>query len=221
MWSKYLEIVKTSDGSKTVFNKEFNATYHSIKGAVTESKHVFIEAGLNYTVKVFGNEINILEVGFGTGLNAALTFEESEKQDLKIVYYGVEKFPLEKDAADKLEYNSFHQKIVDLEWNKKIEVSKNLTFTKFELDIHELETEMKFHCIYFDAFAPEVQPELWTEKLFFRLKDLLLERGCIVTYCAKGDFKRMLKKIGMKVETLPGAPGKREMTRAVKITNYK
>ena len=219
-----MPLLTTSDGSTTIYSDQYGVTYHSIHGAVTESAHVFINAGLRYKA-VVQQDIAILETGFGTGLNAFLTKIEAERRNLNVRYTGLEIQPIQTWEAAELDYAeallvpeqkglflSLHQ----CAWEEFHELSDNFTFQKCQTPIQEFLAEEKFDIIYFDAFAPQAQPELWTEAVFAHMYASLKPDGVLVTYCAQGAFKRTLKKVGFTVERLEGPPGKREMTRATK-----
>ena len=212
-------IIITSDGSSTVFDPVHNENFHSLHGAVTESMHVFIQNGLHSMKK---KRISILEVGFGSGLNCVLSFtHKSEEQ--AIHYTGIEKYPLSKNIYSKLNYSTFSieekelfQKINEAEWNCEYEVSPGTYLHKISMDILEFESKRKFDLIYFDAFSPEVQPELWTNSIFKKMYDLLHNDGVLVTYSSKGIVKKALREAGFTVFRLPGPPMKRHVTKAVK-----
>ncbi len=217
--------VITLDNSPTLFVPRLNEHYHSVNGAVAESLHVFIKNGFEYvrSRKKTGNcqaPMTILEVGMGTGLNVCLTMKHAG--DAEISYTALEPFPLDESVWKKLNYDAWvdrkvFEEVHECEWN----VSRRMTyaFKKLKTTIQNFQpadhqiTE-KFDLIYFDAFAPSVQPELWTEDIFSKLFRMANEGGALVTYCAKGSVKRALKSSGFIVESLPGAPGKREMVRA-------
>lgn len=212
------EIITTADGSSTIYIPEWNEHYHSHHGAVQEAKHVFLKHGL--AVKQALNEINILEVGFGTGLNAFLSALETKS---KINYTGLEAFPLEREETKQLNYaktddeKALFAAIQSAEWDKKTAVSNSFQLGKLKISLQDYQPKDKaFDIIYFDAFGPRVQPEMWTTTLFQKLYNSLKKEGIFVTYCAKGQVKRDLKAVGFEVETLPGPPGKREMTRGWK-----
>lgn len=224
------KIITTSDGSHSIFVPELNEHYHSIHGAIQESNHVFIEAGLKQISKD-RSEINILEIGMGTGLNVLLTFFETANSSLKITYTAIEAFPIKEDLVKELNYadllspsesisnselQQIFNKIHSSEWNKEIFISKNFMLHKVNDELKNVELKNKFDLIYFDAFGPPVQPEMWTEEIFQKIADTTAPKGILVTYCAKGEVKRTLKKVGFTVESIPGPPGKREMIRAVK-----
>ena len=219
-----MELKTTADGSHTLFVPELNETYHSIHGAIQESQHVFIKNGLYY----FRDKetIDILEIGFGTGLNALLTLLAIENSSQKVDYVSLEKFPLPNELIQQLNYptqlkinttqTALFNHLHTCKWNTNTPISKNFNLLKIEEDLANLKTTTTFDLIYFDAFAPEKQAELWTAEIFFKIYDFLKPKGILVTYCAKGVVKRTIKSVGFQIETLPGPPGKREMIRAVK-----
>ncbi|MDP2385413.1 MAG: tRNA (5-methylaminomethyl-2-thiouridine)(34)-methyltransferase MnmD [Bacteroidota bacterium] len=222
-----LQLLRTKDNSFTLYNPVLDETYHSRNGALQESLYVFIKQGLHhYIEKTNAKEINILEVGFGTGLNALLTYLEFEKLNIKTNYYSLEPYPIPKEIADQLEYptilslnkeeqTTFYQMHEGFFFKETNGVSFQFKLLKDSFAETDLETH--FDLIYFDAFAPDKQPDLWTKAVFEKCNELLKPSGIWVTYCAKGEVKRNLKNVGFKVETLPGPPGKREMIRAVKV----
>lgn len=212
-----LQLLKTKDDSYTLYNPDLNETYHSKHGAMQESMHVFIKNGLHYYSNNFPKkEINILELGFGTGLNALLTLIEAEKLGNKIYYTSTEAFPLDLGIIEQLNYSSTHKaELLNMHQNKKF-CKNNFEFDLICEAFMKINFTKKFDIIYFDAFAPEKQPELWTQEVFLRCKELLNPSGILVTYCAKGEVKRTIKSCDLKLETLQGPPGKREMIRASK-----
>jgi tRNA U34 5-methylaminomethyl-2-thiouridine-forming methyltransferase MnmC len=219
-----ISLLKTQDGSHTVFSGEFNESYHSKYGAVQESRHVFIEAGLFFK-SIQQREIKILEMGFGTGLNALLTFLEAARLGLAIRYEAVEAYPLPVEFHGQLNYpellgneqlTEVFQQIHQAEWEKEIPISDPFCLLKHRERFEEFEPSTGFDLVYFDAFAPTVQPELWSLEMMRKMFAALKPGGLMVSYCAKGAFKRALKDAGFKVEALQGPPGKREMTRAIK-----
>jgi tRNA U34 5-methylaminomethyl-2-thiouridine-forming methyltransferase MnmC len=214
----------TKDGSHTFYIEALDEYYHSIHGAIQESETVFINAGLNAIDK---NEISIFEMGFGTGLNALMTFLEAEKKGLKINYYTIEAYPISIDEARLLNYHkelnaesnlSDFLKMHECLWDENIQISKSFTLHKIKGEIENLNTTdfPKIDLIYFDAFAPSAQPHLWEKNILQLMCNLLNTNGILTTYCAKGVFKRTLKEIGFTIESLPGPIGKREITRAIK-----
>jgi tRNA U34 5-methylaminomethyl-2-thiouridine-forming methyltransferase MnmC len=214
----------TDDGSMTLFSTTFQEIYHSRRGAIQESKHVFIEAGLKF-VATQHKEIKILEVGFGTGLNAFLTALYAQENQLKVNYTGLEPIPITTEIWQKLNYssclelnekeNEIFEKLHTSQWNRIEEINAHFFIKKIESKLEDYSTENKFDLIYFDAFAPSKQSELWELSIFEKLSQMLNSQGVLVTYCAKGDLKRNLKSVGFKVESLQGPVGKREMTRAI------
>jgi tRNA U34 5-methylaminomethyl-2-thiouridine-forming methyltransferase MnmC len=210
------EVRITDDGSSTIFIPALNENYHSTHGAIQESMHVFIEAGLNQNNS---QSINIFEVGFGTGLNCVLTHVYSRGR--KILYNAIEKFPVDNDLLNQLNYGeiadkTFFQILHQSPWDIEMEAAPGFIMRKITGDISEFNPDIKYNLIYFDAFAPEVQPELWTPVIFEKMYNMLDPGGILTTYCAKGEVRRTMQKCGFKVERLPGPPGKREMLRASK-----
>ena len=220
------EIVKTRDGSDTLFVPEFDESYHSSHGAIQESLHVFIRSGLKFKTEL--NEINVLEVGFGTGLNALLSFIDSEETNRKIKYTTLEAYPLKWDLLSKLNHNDLifngkyydkYKKMHNYDWESFYELSPFFTIKKQNVKVQDVLFDNEFDVIYFDAFAPRVQPELWTKKIFNSMYKGLKPGGILVTYCAKGSVKRALKYVGFELQSIPGPPGKREMSRAIKSSS--
>ncbi|MCU0356688.1 MAG: tRNA (5-methylaminomethyl-2-thiouridine)(34)-methyltransferase MnmD [Cyclobacteriaceae bacterium] len=217
-----IEIISTQDGSHTLRLAALNETYHSIHGAVQESKHVFIRHGFEAKVLQGNHDLHILEVGFGTGLNALLTVHASRQHHVKVYYHSLEAYPLDEAIWSQLNYpgeterNVFHQ-LHRVEWNHWNSITENFEFFK---DTNKLEDALlqatTYDLVYFDAFAPEKQPEMWTIAVFQKIYDAMKPGATLVTYCAKGQVKRDLKSIGFTVEALPGPPGKREMIRAIR-----
>lgn len=220
------KIVKTADGSSTIFLPEWNEHYHSIHGAVQEAKHVFIKMGLEYLVlgKDF-KEIFILEIGFGTGLNAFITLLEAKKRFLQIEYTGIEAYPISSEELQQLNYsnifseedsaNYFHLLHQDI-WENWEEITSFFRLLKKQLFFKQIDAVDAYNLIYFDAFGPQVQPALWTEEIFKKMFNALKKDGVLVTYSAKGSVRRAMEKVGFQMERLPGPPGKREMLRAIK-----
>lgn len=216
------ELRQTNDGSSTLFVPELDEHYHSIHGALQESLHVFIEAGLKSRE---ARSISILEIGFGTGLNAWLTAIEALKSDLHLEYKAIEKYPLTSKEVARLNYAreevyiahlALFNKIHAAEWESLQTINSNFSLHKIQGDLHDFNANKAFDLVYFDAFAPSAQPDLWTEAIFEKMFTALKAGGSLVTYCAKGQVKRNMKAVGFTIEALPGPPGKREMTRAVK-----
>lgn len=218
------ELIVSSDGSHTLQSAQFGVTYHSIHGAIQETEHVFIQAGLLHAAAQ-SKQLNILEIGFGTGLNAFATLLKADELNLDITYTTLEPFPIKPALAKQLNYTSAYKKpqrqenffaLHQADWNTPTLISDRFTFTKINNTLQEAALPTDIDVVYFDAFAPTAQPELWEEAPLQRLFDILRPGGVLVTYCAKGVFKRTLKSIGYTVEGIPGPPRKREMTRATK-----
>lgn len=209
-------IEQTADGSATLFVPELNEHYHSVKGARTESQHIFIDMGLSASEVT---EPHILEIGFGTGLNALLTLETAEATQRKVHYTGIELYPLSWEMIEPLGYsdNPLFKTLHIIPWEEDAIITPYFTLRKVQADFTTFTTDCSFDIIYFDAFAPEKQPEMWSQELFDRLHVRLNEKGILTTYCAKGVVRRMLQTAGFTVERLPGPPGgKREILRARK-----
>lgn len=207
-------LTTSSDGSLTIWVPELDEHYHSIHGAITESQHVFIDAGLMALDK---EEISILEVGLGTALNARLTLEQKGSRSIR--YFALEKFPLNDEEINEIEAlgHDTEARLLKVDEGKPTMIETGFTFELSTEDLRNFKTdESSFNLIYFDAFAPSAQPELWSEEVFQAMYDALLPGGALVTYCAKGVVKRTMKSVGFEVEALPGPPRKREMTRAWK-----
>ncbi|MEM9078299.1 MAG: tRNA (5-methylaminomethyl-2-thiouridine)(34)-methyltransferase MnmD [Bacteroidota bacterium] len=216
-------IIETGDGSKTIQLQEWQEQYHSKHGAVQEAYHVFIKHGLE---QFSLNQLNVLEIGFGTGLNALITLIEGNKRNTSINYVGVEQFPVSLEEVQQLEYIStlsaqaFENEFTLMHqcpWEKEVVISKKFRLTKQKKDFQEIQDGNLFNLIYFDAFGPRVQPQLWTEAIFQIMHNALKMSGILVTYSAKGSVRRAMQKVGFSVERLEGPPGKREMLRACKI----
>jgi len=217
------ELIKTEDGSDTLYLRELDEHYHSIHGALQESMHVFISAGMRMCNKP---AITFFEVGFGTGLNAWLTALEAEKSNQRIRYITIEKYPLLPGIWEALNYPGFNQesdpelfrKIHQTAWNKEIKISESFSILKLSQDLTKVDYAglPMFDLIYFDAFSPEKQPELWAIPIFQQLSDHCNSGALFVTYCAKGAVRRSLTGVGFQIERIPGPPGKREMLRGTK-----
>ena len=219
-------LIVTNDGSQSISVPELHVAYHSIHGAITESLHVFIEAGWKLIVTKFPSQsIHILEMGLGTGLNAFLTLVEAERVSVPVSYEALELFPLLPSEFAGLEYASriasdkenLFQKIHSSPWEEEVSIANYFTLTKRNCSLLDYSSSKKFHLVYFDAFAPAAQPELWTTEVFEKLFSMTLPGGALVTYCAKGDVRRAMKQAGFEVEKLKGPPGKREMLRASRL----
>lgn len=216
-------VITTADGSKTLHIEDWNEQYHSKHGAIQEAYHVFIRSGLDVVDK---QTVSILEIGFGTGLNALITLIEAQKNKLHINYTGVEAYSvplnqaLEMDYAKALkqeEYQIVFEKMHQVEWDKKVELASFFYLTKREQKFQEIVDKDQFDLIYFDAFGFRVQPELWSKDVFTRMYNAMKLGAVLVTYAAKGEVRRTMQAVGFEVERLEGPPGKREMLRATKV----
>lgn len=220
------QLITTEDGSHSLFVPHLDEHYHSTHGAIQESRHVYIHSGFEACQL---QQINVLEIGFGTGLNAFLTLLESRNANKRVHYTSLELYPLDTDSVKQLNYA---QQLTDDEktslfmplhlapWNKGVQITPSFILHKIETDFSQpnnLNTNILFDVIYFDAFAPEKQPEMWSQPIFDKLFSLCNPNAIITTYCAKGVVRRMLQTAGFTVERLPGPPGKREILRGRKI----
>jgi len=217
------EVVMTKDGSHTISIPGKGVTYHSVHGAVQESIHVFIEAGLGAVLTAVNRkDIAVFEMGFGTGLNAFLTALAAEEQQVLISYTAVEAFPLSGEEALKLNYADslghpeLFEQLHQSPWNKAVAIHEHFTLRKVQSELAAFSPSQRFDLIYYDAFAPSAQPELWTNEVFEKLYGMMRQNAVLVTYCSKGDVRRALLAAGFSVEKIPGPPGKREMLRARK-----
>jgi len=219
-----IHLENTSDGTHTIYVPEFDEHYHSVNGAVQESRFVFIDAGFRQFSK---EKISVLEIGFGTGLNAYLTLLETLNCVKKITYTTLEYYPLDTEVIAKLNYpehvssenKHLYDKLHESVWEREIEIIPSFILKKKHTDIIKLNflgTTEQFDLIYYDAFAPDKQPDMWQQSIFDYLYKHTNKDGILVTYCAKGIVRRMLQQAGYIVERLPGPPGKREMLRATK-----
>jgi tRNA U34 5-methylaminomethyl-2-thiouridine-forming methyltransferase MnmC len=214
-----IELKLSEDGSHTLYVPELDEHYHSVFGARTESMHVFIKSGLDHSDK---QDIKILEIGFGTGLNALLTALNKGRR--KIEYHSIEKYPLNSETEDALtlsprqtvEETSVFKAIHEAPWNELTEIIPDFKLLKFEDDLLTVNFNTKYDLVYFDAFGPDVQPELWTKDIFQKIFDTTNTNGILTTYSAKGAVRRAMQSAGFKVERLPGPPKKREMLRCTK-----
>ncbi|NND52413.1 MAG: tRNA (5-methylaminomethyl-2-thiouridine)(34)-methyltransferase MnmD [Flavobacteriaceae bacterium] len=219
------KIITTADGSKTIHLEEWNEQYHSKHGAIQEARHVFIKNGLQYLQTETACEtVRILEIGFGTGLNAFLSSCEADRLQIAINYQGIEAYPVSEEEIDQLNYAQLiskdqddrFQKLHGSVWEEEVEISPLFKLIKRQQLFSEITDKNAFNLIFFDAFGPRVQPELWTEDIFKKMYDALKDNGILVTYSAKGDVKRALLGCGFELERLKGPPGKRHMLRATK-----
>lgn len=214
-------VILTTDGSHTLYVPEIDECYHSTHGAIQESQYIFIETALKHFTK---SEIRILEIGFGTGLNALLTFAEAEKAGKKIFYHSLEKYPVSIEKALQLNYSTLcgmndhnaFEALHKAKWNCAVSITENFTLEKTGCDFTEYDLPYSYDVIYFDAFSPEKQPEMWSEDQFAKVFAAAANAAVLSTYCAKGWVRRAMQAAGFKVERLPGPPGKREILRALK-----
>lgn len=222
-----LQIITTADGSSSLFHSQLNETYHSRHGAIQETEHVFIQMGLRYFLSLYPDvaKIHILEMGFGTGLNALATVLATEDLPVSVFYQSLEAYPVEEDIITQLNYAQYYsnpkasgyfEKLHSLPWEKSSEIRPGFEIRKRKQFFETLTDQNSFHLIYFDAFGANTQPELWTENIFKKMYEALLPGSILVTYAAKGDVRRTMLKTGFEVEKRPGPPGKREMLRATK-----
>ena len=236
------KIITTADGSNTIQIEEWNEQYHSIHGAIQEANHVYIKHGLLFCIdqkkpsiensRTLENttptspDLSILEIGFGTGLNAFLTLLQAEKHQLKVRYVGVEAFPISSNEIEALNYteqlqvsgeNMLFKEMHEISWENDRRLTPYFTLQKQQKLFKDITDQSQFDLIYFDAFGARVQPELWTESIFEIMFDALKVNGVLVTYAAKGSVRRAMQSVGFDVEKLPGPPGKREMLRARKV----
>ncbi|MEY8719785.1 tRNA (5-methylaminomethyl-2-thiouridine)(34)-methyltransferase MnmD [Bacteroides stercorirosoris] len=211
-------IEHTEDGSATLFVPELNEHYHSVKGARTESQHIFIDMGLKASA---APQPHVLEIGFGTGLNALLTLEAAGQEKRPVHYTGIELYPLAWEEVNALGYsdNPSFERLHTAPWEEDVEISPYFTLRKIKGDANTvINSSFSPSVVYFDAFAPEKQPEMWNEQLFRSLYVTMNTGGVLTTYCAKGVIRRLLQAVGFRVERLPGPPGgKREILRATKV----
>jgi tRNA U34 5-methylaminomethyl-2-thiouridine-forming methyltransferase MnmC len=222
MLPNHNQVLLSNDGSHTVFSSKFDVSYHSKHGAITESNVVFIDSGLKYLINTGSKTIKIFEMGLGTALNVHLTFQEAITSIINIEYSAIEAFPLKIEEIDALNYcqilgdepvfKNWHQ----LSWQQSHKITDNFQFTKIQGELQEFSLDNTYHLIYYDAFGPRTQPELWDLNMMQKMYSCLEIGGILVTYCAQGQFKRNLKSAGFTIEELPGPPGKREMIRATK-----
>ena len=213
------ELIITADGSHSLFVPELNEHYHSTNGAMQESMHIYIDAGFKYCNK---KDINILEIGFGTGLNALLTYIESKNINTNVYYHSIELYPVDIDMAINLNYSSLLNISNDIfntlhkcEWNIDVAISNNFKIHKENADILNVQYNNMYDLVYFDAFAPSKQSEVWNKEIFQRIYNAMNNKGILVTYSTSGNFKRDLKEIGFNIELLPGPTGKRHILRAI------
>jgi len=220
-----MKIVKTADGSSTLYNAEVGEHYHSKHGALQESKHVFLKTGLEFFLNSHSqNSVSILEVGFGTGLNYLLTADYCLQQDISLNYFGIEKNPLHKELIIQTGNTNYVSALIAKDFISKYEeaMKSQVSIGKGKLlidvvDVKLYQSNTKVDIIYFDAFAAVHQPEMWNEETLAHVCSFIKPNGIFVTYAITGNLKRTMKSLGFQIEKVPGALGKREMLRAIKL----
>ncbi|ADB40468.1 tRNA (5-methylaminomethyl-2-thiouridine)(34)-methyltransferase MnmD [Spirosoma linguale] len=218
-----IRLMVTADGSHTAVNQVFDKPYHSIHGAYQESQRVYIELGLLPAFDIFPDtDLHIFEMGFGTGLNALLTAREAQIRQRRVFYSAVDAYPMAIDDARQLNYDAFFgtdylPKLHESPWNEPVAVDTCLALTKYEGNLQDFHTTNRFHVIYFDAFAPTAQPELWEQDIFEKMARLLLPGGMLTTYCSRSYVQRNMRSAGLIVEKHSGPLHKRDVIRAVKM----
>lgn len=221
-----MDFVTTGDGSKTIFNAKIGENYHSKHGALQESKHVFLKTGLQfYLERENATEAAVLEIGFGTGLNFILTADFCISENIKLDYCGIEAFPLEREVIENIGYNAYVSEglwanyIQNYEQGlkQKVHLNDGISLAIAHTKVLEFSSSKLFDVIYFDAFAAIHQPEMWSDETLTHVSKFLKPGGVFVTYAITGNLKRSMKALGFTIEKAPGAPGKREMLRAVKL----
>lgn len=220
------EIIRTADGSATIYLPDWNEHYHSRHGALQEAQHVFIQMGFHhYLDKKPSASLDVLEIGLGTGLNALISYFQAKQSGVSLNYTGVEAYPVAPEELEALEYASLFEEgsaqeifraIHESPWGERTQISPFFRLQKERMFFKDIRAENQFDLVFFDAFGPRVQPELWTQEIFMSMFRSLKERGVLVTYSAKGSVRRAMQEAGFLVERLPGPPGKREMLRATR-----
>ncbi|MBS1625570.1 MAG: tRNA (5-methylaminomethyl-2-thiouridine)(34)-methyltransferase MnmD [Bacteroidetes bacterium] len=213
-----MKLLLTEDGSHTIYSEQFDEIYHSRRGALTESQHVFIQNGL---AAVPIHTMDIFEVGFGTGLNALLTWIYAEQHDLKVMYTAVELYPISEGVLSEINFASlfpghedkFH-KLHNARWDSPDALDARFSLHKIKGSLVDSILPAGQDLVYFDAFSPDKQPELWSAEIFHKVYEAMNPGGILVTYCSKGYVRRNMQEAGLRIEKLPGPPGKREMVRA-------
>lgn len=219
-----LQVEITEDGSPTLFVKEMNEHYHSVKGALTEAEHIYRDCAFRYRAAhpLYENGLRVLEIGFGTGLNALVTALACQTASVSVHYIALEKYPVKPELLDSLDYGrqsdpSLFRQLHEASWNMPVVVSSCFLLEKRCADLLYSSLPTDMDVVYFDAFAPEKQPEMWSDEIFRRIYAAMRQGGVLTTYCAKGAVRRLLQSVGFRVERISGPPGgKREILRAVK-----
>jgi tRNA U34 5-methylaminomethyl-2-thiouridine-forming methyltransferase MnmC len=215
------QIISTADGSHTIYVPELDEHYHSVHGAIQESEHIFMKNGFDFCR---ANPVHIFEVGFGTGLNALLTALRTLENNRQVYYTSIEKYPLKMSFIKSLNYphilgnasKRIFESIHTSEWGTMKKILTNFNLTKISADIKSINLEGEYDLIYFDAFGPDKQPEMWTPEIFKKISHITRPGGVIITYSVKGLVKRNLRSSGFEVRLLPGPPGKRQILQAIK-----
>lgn len=218
-----LTVLTTADHSHTLYNSELDETYHSRNGAVEESEYVFLKQGLEFA-SGSRKTLSLLEIGFGTGLNAILTLKRCRELNITCRYHALETLPLPVETVKQLNYAQFipaslHDTFLRLHacsWNEEVQVTDGFSISKIRKSVHSYQARAAYDLVYFDAFGPDKQPDMWATAVFENLYRWMSPGAVLVTYSAKGDVRRALAQAGFKVERLPGPPRKRHMTRAIK-----
>jgi tRNA U34 5-methylaminomethyl-2-thiouridine-forming methyltransferase MnmC len=218
-----MQIINTFDGSHTIYVSEMNEQYHSLNGALTESQYVYIEKGYNFHP---AKKVTVFEVGFGTGLNSLLTALRAEQEKRPTTYIAIEKFPLHESVTGQLNYGSLislqaqaiFEKIHRCKWDEFVEITGHFSIKKIKADLtgYTFEGPEKFNVVYYDAFGPDKQPEMWAPQIFCKISSATSTGGVLVTYSAKGEVRRQLSASGFAMERLAGPPGKNQMLRGIK-----
>ncbi len=221
-----LQLIQTTDGSNTIYNSEIGENYHSKHGALQESQHVFLNSGLQYFLSVKeASQVSVLEVGLGTGLNFLLSADYCTQQQIKLDYVGIEAFPLNTDLISQTGYEQYvdpelwnnFQGMYPSSINHKVKINSFCQLELAHTELQNFESPQQFNVVYFDAFAAAFQPEMWSEEAIAHTVSFLKPGGVFVSYAITGNLKRQLKTLGFKIEKAPGASGKREMLRAMRL----
>ena len=215
------EIYLTEDGSSTLKHSLLGDSYHSTGGALSESQHVYIGAGFDY---IESNEISVFEMGFGTGLNCALTLRRAAQRNIAVDYHAVELYPIDVEVVEGLNYfredavmRAMFESLHTARWNDAVQISENFSLTKYHDSLERVKPNKVFDLIYFDAFAYDTQPELWSRDVFEQMAAMTKQGGVLVTYSSKGVVKQALREAGFEVKRLPGACGRHHMLIAIKL----
>lgn len=213
-----LKIRTTNDGSTTLYHRELDENYHSVFGALQEAQHIYIQAGFQ---QLSPSQSEILEIGFGTALNALLTCQAATKQQKKVNYHSIENYPLPPTITKQLDFGDEHNALLhsfhSAAWNTDVAITPYFNLRKVHADLLTYQFSKKYDLIYYDAFAPDKQPELWTPKILHKIADSLLPQGILTTYSTKGTVKQAFRNANLQVKRLPGPLGKRDMLRCIKI----